>query len=135
MKTHFLARKAPRSKGAKGLFAGLVVALTITTGAVANAGTLTTTSRGGDTWTLTFNEDVVTTSSTEALFCNARQAMVLKADLWMPSMGHGSSPVAVFPQANGCTALRNLNFMMRGDWDVRIWLNNNDSGVFSFEVR
>ncbi len=101
----------------------------------ASAATFTTTSRGGDTWTLSFNEDVITTSTTEAVFCNARQAMVMKADLWMSSMGHGSSPVALFPQAGGCTAIRNLNFMMRGDWDVRLWLNNNDTGVFSFEVR
>lgn len=102
---------------------------------VARAGTLTTTSRGGDSWTLTFSNDVVTTDTTEAVFCNGRQAMVIQADLWMPSMGHGSSPVALFPQAGGCTAIRNMNFMMRGDWEVRLWLNNNDSGKFSFDVR
>jgi len=101
----------------------------------ASGATFTATSRGGDSWTLSFNEDTITTSTSEAVFCNARQAMIMRADLWMPSMGHGSSPVALFPQASGCTAIRNLNFMMRGDWDVRVWLNNNDSGVFSIEVR
>ena len=102
---------------------------------VAQAGTLTTTSRGGDSWTLTFSDDDITTGTSEAVFCNGRQAMIIKAELWMPSMGHGSSPVGLFPQAGGCTAIRNMNFMMRGDWEVRLWLNNNDSGKFSFDVR
>ncbi|NDE15420.1 hypothetical protein EBZ80_10870 [bacterium] len=122
----------------KNMVAVLYVFVAISAGAASSAAfgaTFTATSRGGDSWTLSFNEDTITTSTSEAIFCNARQAMIIRADLWMPSMGHGSSPVALFPQASGCTAIRNLNFMMRGDWDVRVWLNNNDSGVFSIEVR
>jgi hypothetical protein len=101
----------------------------------ASAATVTAVSHGGDSLTLTFEDDVISTSTTEAIFCNSRQAMVMKAELWMPSMGHGSSPVSLFPQGNGCTAIRNMNFMMRGNWDVRVWLNNNDSGTFAFQVR
>ena len=103
--------------------------------ASASAATVTAVSHGGDSLTLTFEDDVISTSTTEAIFCNSRQAMVMKAELWMPSMGHGSSPVSLFPQGNGCTAIRNMNFMMRGNWDVRVWLNNNDSGTFAFQVR
>ena len=99
------------------------------------AATVTAVSHGGDSLTLTFEDDVILTSTTEAIFCNSRQAMVMKAELWMPSMGHGSSPVSLFPQGSGCTAIRNMNFMMRGNWDVRVWLNNNDSGTFAFHVR
>lgn len=114
--------------------AGLL-AFVVTHAPGAQAATYTTTSQGGDSWTLTFSDDVVTTRTSEAIFCNARQAMVIKADLWMSSMGHGSSPLALFPQASGCAAIRSMNFMMRGEWDVRLWLNNNDSGKFSIDVR
>ncbi len=118
-------------------FAGvaLVVSGFLSLAEMASAATMTAVSRGGDSLTLSFDDDAITTSTTESIFCNGRQAMVLKADLWMPSMGHGSSPVSLFPQANGCTAIRNLNFMMRGNWELRVWLNNNDSGTFAFQVR
>lgn len=98
------------------------------------AATFTSVSRGGDTLTLEFGDDAVTTSSTEAVFCNSRNLLLMSAELWMPSMGHGSSPVALYPQANGCTAIRSMNFMMRGDWEVRVRLQNNDTGKFSFNV-
>ncbi len=101
----------------------------------AHAATFTAVSRSGDNLSLEFNEDVITRNSSEAIFCNGRRAMVVNAELWMPSMGHGSSPIAVYPQNNSCTALRNLNFMMSGDWELRLNLNNMDSGVFAFEVR
>jgi hypothetical protein len=99
------------------------------------AATFTAVSRGGDTLTLEFQDDVVTTASTEATFCNTRRMMVVSADLWMPSMGHGSSPVALYPQANGCTVIRNINFMMPGDWQVRVRMQNEDSGKISLTVQ
>ncbi|MEY4630542.1 MAG: YtkA-like [Pseudomonadota bacterium] len=101
---------------------------------VSQAATFTSVSRAGDTLTLEFTDDVVTTASSEAVLCNSRNLMLMKAELWMPSMGHGSSPVALYPQANGCTAIRSMNFMMRGDWEVRVRLQNNDTGKFSFNV-
>ena len=118
-------------------FFGIAIAVSVflTLSGVSSAATVTAVSQGGDSLTLTFEDDVISTSTTEAIFCNSRQAMVMKAELWMPSMGHGSSPVSLFPQGNGCTAIRNMNFMMRGNWDVRVWLNNNDSGTFAFQVR
>lgn len=118
-------------------FFGIAIAVSVflTLSGVSSAATVTAVSQGGDSLTLTFEDDVILTSTTEAIFCNSRQAMVMKAELWMPSMGHGSSPVSLFPQGSGCTAIRNMNFMMRGNWELRLWLNNNDSGTFAFQVR
>ena len=50
------------------------------------AATVTAVSHGGDSLTLTFEDDVILTSTTEAIFCNSRQAMVMKAELWMPGV-------------------------------------------------
>ncbi len=118
-------------------FFGIAIAVSafFTFAGLSSAATVTSVSQGGDSLTLTFEDDVITTSTSEAVFCNNRQAMLMRSELWMPSMGHGSSPVSLFPQGYGCSAIRNMNFMMRGIWEVRVWMNNNDSGTFTFQVR
>lgn len=40
--------------------------------------------------------------------------------LWMPSMGHGSSPVKISKNAIGEYMVSNVYFIMGGDWDVKI---------------
>lgn len=44
--------------------------------------------------------------------------------LWMPSMGHGSSPVKIERQAQGVYRISNVFFIMPGEWDIRIQLKN-----------
>ena len=51
--------------------------------------------------------------------------------LWMPSMGHGSAPTQVeraFDQSGhpmlGTFLVRNVNFIMGGDWEVRVTLTD-----------
>jgi hypothetical protein len=125
-------------QSASNIFKFFSITLLIANGvfsANALAATYTAVSSGGDTLSLEFQDDVVTTSSTEATFCNARRLLVVSADLWMPSMGHGSSPVSLYPQANGCTVIRNMNFMMPGDWQVRIRMQNNDTGKIALTVQ
>lgn len=39
--------------------------------------------------------------------------------LWMPSMGHGSSPVAVTRLEVGTYRASNVFFTMGGDWEIR----------------
>lgn len=43
----------------------------------------------------------------------------LQTTLWMPSMGHGSSPVKVVVIQPGLFRIEKVFFNMRGDWEVR----------------
>ena len=42
--------------------------------------------------------------------------------LWMPSMGHGSSPVRIEKIDDHTYRIYDMYFVMRGDWEVRIVL-------------
>lgn len=44
--------------------------------------------------------------------------------LWMPGMGHGSSPVTVEHLGVGTYRASKVFFSMRGDWDIRIQLKD-----------
>ncbi len=44
--------------------------------------------------------------------------------LWMTSMGHGSSPVAVRTYGDGVYYVSKVNFMMAGDWDIQVSLSS-----------
>lgn len=46
--------------------------------------------------------------------------------LWMPSMGHGSSPVTVEQLDTGTYRASDVFFSMKGDWDIRIQLKQGD---------
>lgn len=49
--------------------------------------------------------------------------------LWMPSMGHGSSPVQMQKIENGHYRVSNVFFVMPGDWDIRIQLKDGKNVV------
>ena len=49
--------------------------------------------------------------------------------LWMPSMGHGSSPVKIQKVADGEYDVTNVNFIMGGKWDLRIQLKEGNQVV------
>jgi hypothetical protein len=42
--------------------------------------------------------------------------------LWMPSMGHGSSPVAITKLATGIYDISKVYFIMDGEWQIRVQL-------------
>lgn len=46
----------------------------------------------------------------------------IEVELWMPSMGHGSSPTSVSAVVDGEFLVNSIYFIMRGDWDVIIRL-------------
>ena len=53
--------------------------------------------------------------------------------LWMPSMGHGSAPTQIQrvldnqgQVVTGTYQIRNMYFVMAGDWDVRVTLKYQD---------
>ncbi len=45
--------------------------------------------------------------------------------LWMPSMGHGSSPVVITQTAEGMYLVSEVYFTMLGAWEIRFQLKNN----------
>ena len=44
--------------------------------------------------------------------------------LWMPSMGHGSSPVTIERLEPGVYRVRRVYFIMPGEWEIRTFLKN-----------
>ncbi len=49
--------------------------------------------------------------------------------LWMPSMGHGSSPVRPVLKEEGVYSAPRVFFLMPGDWDIRVQLKKGRSVV------
>lgn len=56
----------------------------------------------------------------------------LKVTLWMPSMGHGSSPVKVTPLQPGLFRVEKVFFNMRGDWEIR-FKTGEDQAAWALE--
>jgi hypothetical protein len=50
--------------------------------------------------------------------------LTLKVVIWMPDMGHGSSPVTIAKKAVGEYLVDRVFFSMRGDWQIRFQLKN-----------
>jgi hypothetical protein len=48
----------------------------------------------------------------------------LSVVLWMPSMGHGSSPVTIEKIEDGVYRVRRVYFIMPGDWEIRTFLKD-----------
>lgn len=83
---------------------------------------------------LRFEADPVTTDTKLGFLCVDPDTPVSLAKLWMPDMGHGSSPTRLVPAGNACTRIERVNFLMDGVWEIRVRLNDNDAGTFSFDV-
>lgn len=49
--------------------------------------------------------------------------------LWMPSMGHGSSPVHIQKVATGIYKITDAYFIMPGEWEIRLQLKENSSVI------
>lgn len=49
--------------------------------------------------------------------------------LWMPSMGHGSSPVTVNPVDKGLYRISDVYFVMPGEWEIRIQIKDQNGQV------
>ena len=47
--------------------------------------------------------------------------------LWMPDMGHGSSPIKITKLTTGVYDLSAIYFIMDGDWQLRIQLKNGST--------
>ncbi len=57
----------------------------------------------------------------------------LKIILWMPSMGHGSSPVTIEKIAPGVYRARDVFFNMKADWEIRFQIGT-DQAVYAIFI-
>lgn len=56
----------------------------------------------------------------------------LKVYLWMPDMGHGSSPTTIEKVAPGLYRISRLEFIMAGAWELRVELIGKDQSNKDF---
>lgn len=57
----------------------------------------------------------------------------LSVVLWMPSMGHGSSPVSIETIAPGIYRAKKVFFNMKGDWEIRFNVGDRQA-VYALEI-
>lgn len=53
-------------------------------------------------------------------------------ELWMPDMGHGSSPVSVEKIDSGTYLVSDVYFSMHGDWQIKISSLNGENKIEEF---
>ena len=87
------------------------------------------------TGSLTFNGDIPSGNSRSGAFCTNEKSQLVEAVLWMPDMGHGSSPTALVQDTNGCTKINDIDFFMGGKWEIRAQLESGEKFVFAFDVK
>ena len=103
----------------------------------------TATSDQGKAMTLTFPGNSVTMATDTATFCSVPGAEIDSAALWMNMGGrsHPSGETTLTNEANGCTTIADIEFVMPGTWQVKIGFSdadqnpgNNDKGLFEVNV-
>ena len=53
----------------------------------------------------------------------------------MPAHGHGSTPTTLTQQGNGCTLVSDIDFSMKGTWQVQLRFQGGDRAVLEFPVK
>ena len=83
-----------------------------------------------------FGSFIFTTSDTESGVLKDLSndpASPLKIVLWMPSMGHGSSPVTIEKVSTGVYRATKVFFSMKADWEIR-FQNAGDQAVYAITI-
>jgi hypothetical protein len=64
---------------------------------------------------------------------DSRDHSPMSVVLWMPSMGHGSSPITVEKIAPGIYRAKKVFFNMKGDWEVQFNIGKYQA-VYALEI-
>ena len=83
---------------------------------------------------LRFEANPLTIDSNLGFLCVDPNAQISVAKLWMPDMGHGSSPTRLVRAGDACTKVERVSFVMEGTWEIRVSLADGDAGTFSLDV-
>ena len=84
----------------------------------------------------------------QSILCVQDHQIVDKIDLYMPDMGHGSQPPTIekieMPSnirskasseiQLGCFKLDNMQLFMTGDWQIRVFYQNGNLGLFDLKI-
>ncbi|NUN07342.1 MAG: serine protease spb1 [Bdellovibrio sp.] len=60
---------------------------------------------------------------------NVAEFETLAVLLWMPSMGHGSAPVKIERLSDYQYHVKNVYFIMPGDWEIRLLLKKDKKPI------
>lgn len=74
-----------------------------------------------------------TTDATTGLLTDLSSGLGIKVTLWMPSMGHGSTPVIVEMIAPGVFRAKEVFFLMKGDWEIRFQIGS-DQAIYAIQI-
>lgn len=92
------------------------------------------TTRGQRALKMRFDGAPVTRATRTASLCSEPGGKVTLAKLWMPDMGHGSSPTRLTAVTPTCTRVERISFVMDGGWDIQVSFDDGDAGTVSLEV-
>jgi hypothetical protein len=71
------------------------------------------------------------------LVCGPDKVELKEAVLWMPQHGHGSAPTRIEDSEESigiCYWILGVDFVMAGDWEVRLNYADGDTAVFGLKV-
>lgn len=101
-----------------------------------SAGTVLAQGENGTVASLRFPSGPLTSATSEALICSNEISPLQEAILWMPDMGHGSSPTVVAAGQNRhCSVVSGVDFFMPGLWEVRSRLDSGEMLTFAVHVK
>ena len=84
---------------------------------------------------LTFETDgPLTTSTAAGNVCADSSATFSTFKLWMPDMGHGSTPAKLTPINDHCARVDDINFLMEGGWQLQVTTGDGDRANFDVTV-
>ena len=89
----------------------------------------------GSAGSLRFDGGTPSGSTNSAVFCTNQLAALTLAELWMPDMGHGSSPTTLNPVGEGCSEVTGIDFFMPGKWEIRSEISSGEKFVFGIGVQ
>lgn len=102
---------------------------------LALAGTETIESEQGRTFTLTYDGEGWTRSVKSAVLCADEPAAFSVFKLWMPDHGHGSTPTKISVVDMTCAKIEKINFVMLGEWELRVATSDGDKASFLVDVK
>ena len=90
----------------------------------------------GKNVSLKFSTPEVTSDTPEATLCVNPRTEVLSAKLWMDmgSHSHGSTPTQLVDLGQGCYAIEDINFVMIGQWQIFVTMQDGDKATFNVDV-
>ena len=114
---------------------GLVGTAALVPTAEASATLITATSQQHRALRFMVDAPAVSTATTSASLCSTPGGEVVEAKLWMPDMGHGSAPTQLARLDGNCTQIDHIDFIMSGDWEIRVRYADGDVATVAVSVQ